>query len=77
MRLAIRAAVRRELVDTADRLVHEYDDLPPGSVLRCYSRAVTGARRAGVQEPALAEVAERHTRSILARRYGLAEPCLS
>lgn len=52
------------LVDAALRLVDERRDVPAGSVLRCFSRAVLITRRARVSSEALPEQAE-----VLARRF--------
>jgi hypothetical protein len=70
-------AVRAQLVDTVEVLVRELADYPAGSVLRCFSRAVAAARLAGTPDRALAEVAARTTRHMLARRSVGPEPCPS
>jgi hypothetical protein len=56
------------LVDAALRLVAERPDLPAGSVLRCYARAVAVVRRAGVQPDAVADRAGEFARRLLAAR---------
>jgi hypothetical protein len=54
------------LVDAAVRLVEERPDLPAGSVLRCFSRAVLITRRAGVPADGLASQADLLARRLLA-----------
>jgi hypothetical protein len=58
----------QSLRDAADRLVEERPDLAPGSVLRCFSRSVRAALRAGCQPAAVVAEAERITREVLAQR---------
>ena len=62
-----------ELADVARRLIDEYADFPPGSVLRCLSRAVAGARSWGCPPQFLASTAEGSTRWMLAQRRNAAE----
>jgi hypothetical protein len=62
------AEVNRELLETAQRLTAEYRLVPPGSVLRCFRRAVREARRRGVALGGLRETAEALTRSMLEQR---------
>lgn len=59
---------QRRLLDTAERLAGEFDSMPAGSVLRCYSRATRGAIRAGVGLDELPGVAEQRARRMLASR---------
>jgi hypothetical protein len=59
---------QRRLLDTAQRLAGEFDSLPAGSVLRCYSRATRGALRAGVGLEDLPGVAEQRARRALRTR---------
>ena len=56
-----------ELTDVARRLVEEYADFPAGSVLRCLTRAVDGARSWGCPPQFLASTAEGSTRWMLAQ----------
>ncbi|MGN6129173.1 MAG: hypothetical protein ACTHOK_02415 [Nocardioidaceae bacterium] len=66
MHIAIHTQQR--LLDTAQRLAGEFDSLPAGSVLRCYSRATRGALRAGVGLPDLPGAAEQRARRVLESR---------
>lgn len=61
-------AVNSELLDVAQRLATEYDDLTAGSVLRCYARAVRRSARSGCPAERLPAEAERLTRHMLATR---------
>ena len=54
------------LVDAAVRLVEERPDLPAGSVLRCFSRAVLITRRTGVPADGLVLQADQLARRLLA-----------
>lgn len=56
------------LLDVAGRLVEERRDLPPGSVLRCFSRAVRTALLRGYPPVQVPAEAERMTRELLGRR---------
>lgn len=58
----------QELLDVAQQLVAEYDDLPAGSVLRCYARAVRRSARAGCPAHELAREAGVLARHMLANR---------
>lgn len=58
----------QDLRDAASRLVEEWRDLPPGSVLRCFARSVRAVLRAGCAPPHVAGEAERVTRELLAQR---------
>ena len=61
-------AVNDELLDVAQRLATEYDDLTAGSVLRCFARAVRRSARSGCPTEQLPGEAERLTRHMLATR---------
>lgn len=61
-------SAQQALTDAAWGLVAEWADLPAGSVLRCYSRAVLRVRRAGTPSEAVAEEAVRLARGLLAAR---------
>ena len=63
-----------QLEEATERLTHEFDDLSPGSVLRCLSRAVYASRRAHVQPAKLAGVSESAARQMLRLRRGTALP---
>lgn len=65
---------RATLLDGVARLVDEYDTYPAGVVMRCYSRAVHLARRAGCPPSELAGEVERRTRAMLAARFGTTIP---
>lgn len=56
------------LQEAALRLVAERGDIPPGSVLRCFCRAVRSALLGGCPPALVAPEAERLTRELLARR---------
>lgn len=56
------------LLEMADRLAAEFDGIAAGSVLRCCSRAVLLARRAGTPLDSLPIVAEDSARRMLANR---------
>jgi hypothetical protein len=60
--------LNQQLLQAAERLVREYDDLAAGSVLRCYARAVQRRTRTGCPADVLAESAERLAREQLDRR---------
>jgi hypothetical protein len=51
------------LLDAVARLVDERDDLPAGSVLRCFARAVRQVRQAGCPTAQLAVEVERVARA--------------
>lgn len=61
-------AVNKQLLDVAQRLATEYDDITAGSVLRCYARALRRTARAGCSADELPGKAERLTRVLLAGR---------
>jgi hypothetical protein len=61
-------SANRAIREAADRLVAERGDLPPGSVLRCFSKSVRTALLRGYAVPEVAAVAERLTRQELALR---------
>ncbi|MET1060383.1 MAG: hypothetical protein ABWX84_12335 [Nocardioides sp.] len=63
-----------ELDEAAERLKIEFDDLSPGSVLRCLSRAVYASRRAHVPPAQLAGVSETLARQMLRLRRGTGLP---
>lgn len=56
------ADVDRDLLETAWRLAEEYGDVPTGSVLRSFARAVRRARACGVAVVDLAAAAEQIAR---------------
>jgi hypothetical protein len=56
------------LRDAAWRLLDERDDLAPGSVLRCFARAVRAVLRAGCEASQVAVVAEQVARELLDQR---------
>lgn len=60
-----------EMMDLAERMMAEFDDLPAGSVLRSLSRAVVGARAWGCPEQYLASTAEATARCALTERREL------
>jgi hypothetical protein len=62
------AAANRALLDTAARLVDEMDNVAPGSVLRCFSRAVRTARSLGCPLTRLPAEADRLARQWLGER---------
>jgi hypothetical protein len=62
------------LVDAAARLVADHSDLPAGSVLRCFARAVALARRTGVPAADLPARAETLAAEMLAARRRPARP---
>lgn len=67
------ADVDRDLLETAWRLAGEYGDVPTGSVLRCFARAVRRARACRVALADLPVVAEQIARIGLdARRQSAA-----
>ena len=61
------------LRDAADRLVAERSDLPPGSVLRSFSKSVRRALLRGCPFHEVAAVAERLTQQELALRLNAEE----
>ncbi|HET8560761.1 MAG TPA: hypothetical protein VFL69_09610 [Marmoricola sp.] len=61
-------AFNQELLDAAQQLVDEYDDLTAGSVLRCYARAVRRSVRTGCPPGRLAREAELLARHMLVAR---------
>ena len=68
---SLRAAVRtanQDLRQAADRLVEQHTDLPPGSVLRCFSTSVRTLLLAGRPFPEVVTEAERLTRQKLEHR---------
>lgn len=60
----------RALREAADRLVAERSDLPPGSVLRSFSKSVRTALLRGCPFPEVAAVAELLAQQDLAQRPG-------
>lgn len=62
----VRSRVR--LTDAALRLVADRSDLPAGSVLRCFSRAVVVTRRRGVPHDVVPERAFALAHQLLAAR---------
>jgi hypothetical protein len=64
----INVTVNDQLLDVAERLTTEYPELPAGSVLRSFARAVVLARRSGCPTSSLPHRAERMTRHLLAKR---------
>lgn len=62
------------LLDAAAMLVEEFDEVPAGRVLRCFSRAVGHLRHHGCPTARLAGEAERLTRDMLAGRFVLDVP---
>jgi hypothetical protein len=59
---------RQRLLDTAFELTREFASFPPGSVLRCYFRAVQQARMAGTAQRSVAEVAREQAQASLVAR---------
>lgn len=57
-----------ELREAAARLVDEHPDLPPGSVLRCFSRSVRIALLTGYPAAQVVVEAERLARDLLSQR---------
>lgn len=66
------ARTHRALRETAARLMAQWDDLPAGSVLRCYSRAVRTVVRAGCAPERVPREAERVAHGWLDLRRGTA-----
>ena len=64
----ISVSVNHQLLEVAERLTTEFDQLPAGSVMRCFARAVQVARRSGCPAGSLPQTAERMTRLALAER---------
>lgn len=60
--------LHRILLETAGELTAEFDELPAGSVMRCFGRAVKLARAQGVSGTALPEAARRLARASLRER---------
>jgi hypothetical protein len=58
----------QSLREAADRLVEERPDLPPGSVLRCFSKSVRAALLARCLPGDVVAEAERITRELLTQR---------
>lgn len=58
----------RDLLARAAQLVEERDDLPAGSVLRSFSRAVRRLRLEGCPATEMASRADRITRAMLGER---------
>ena len=56
------------LFAAAERLVEKYDDMPAGSVLRCFSRCARKALHEGCPTTEVAAAAEDMTRALLERR---------
>lgn len=68
IRTTAAADVDRALMETAWRLAEEYGDVPTGSVLRCFARAVRRARGCGVALADLPAASERIARAQLRAR---------
>jgi hypothetical protein len=67
--------VEQALVETAQELVAEHPEVPAGSVLRCYARAVRHVRRTGCPPAHVAGAAQAVARWRLAQRApGGADP---
>ena len=62
--------VEEALISAAERLTVEFADLPAGSVLRCYTRAVLVVRRRRGRPGALPQDAETLARIWLSARRG-------
>ena len=60
----------QDLRDAADRLLGDRCDVPPGSVLRTFSRSVRAALLDGFLTSEVVAEAERRTRDLLAERPG-------
>lgn len=58
----------QDLREAADRLVHDRRDVPPGSVLRSFSRSVRAALLDGFLTSEVVAEAERRTKDLLAQR---------
>ena len=58
----------QDLRDAADRLLGDRCDVPPGSVLRTFSRSVRAALLDGFLTSEVVAEAERRTRELLAER---------
>lgn len=69
-------AVNQTLLDIAQRLTHEYEDIAAGSVLRCYARVLRRSVRRGCAADDLPSEAERLTRAVLTRRRNGGRVCL-
>ena len=65
----------QQLLDAAARLVDEWPDLPTGSVLRCFARAVWIVRGAGCPPDRLAEEAACLASSLLQLRRARSDVC--
>jgi hypothetical protein len=61
-------SVHGTLMLRAEGLVREFDELPAGSVLRTFARAVGEVRRSGCELAQLPDLAEGHARAILTLR---------
>ena len=62
------------LLETAGELTTEFSEVPAGSVMRCFGRAVKLARAQGVSGTALPEAARRIARSSLRDRVAGRRP---
>jgi hypothetical protein len=62
------------LLETAGELTAEFSEMPAGSVMRCFGRAVKLARAQGVTGTALPEAARRIARSSLRDRAAGGRP---
>ena len=61
--------LRDGMLDAALALVQEYDEMPAGAVLRCFSRAAVKARLTGLPGEQLTERTITMTRHMLASRF--------
>lgn len=59
---------QQRLLDTAFELTQEFAFLPPGSVLRCFFRAARQARKAGIADSSVPELARERAQAILLGR---------
>lgn len=62
----------RQLVDIGERLVHEFDYVPAGLVLRCVARRTQVLQFAGIGPARLAPTVEESARQWLSDRYAAA-----
>ena len=62
------ALIRHQLSETALELAREFSSIPPGAVLRCFSRAVRVVRLAGTEPAEVARVARRMAELMLQSR---------
>jgi len=67
---ALQTTLGEDLLEVGQRLTREHPDVPAGSVLRCYARAVRNARMWGCPAEHLPATAEASTRWMLAQRRG-------